>query len=218
MTEPLKLIIFDLDGTLVDAYRAVSKSLNYAFNTMGLPLIDDMTVQRNVGWGDSHLIEQFAPPNLVEQTLAIYREHHGQALKSGTKFLPGVPELLQDLKRKNFLMAIASNRPSIFTEIILDNLAIRSYFAQVVCADQVARPKPQPDMLNHILRQLSLMPQQALYVGDMIIDVETGQRANIRTVAVATGSSTREELAALKPFNVVVQIRDILPIIEDFGE
>src|SRR5262245_54914291 len=111
----IKLIIFDLDGTLVDAYKAVAASINHALSTFGFPKIDDETIKRSVGWGDKVLVSKFVPPEKLDQVLSVYRLHHRSALKSGTKFLPGAKQLLERLKEAGYQMAIASNRPSRFT-------------------------------------------------------------------------------------------------------
>jgi len=213
MPEKIQLVIFDLDGTLVDAYQAVAASFNHALKSFGYPSVDDSTIKRSVGWGDRQLLSKFIKPEDLDRVLSVYRAHHRTALKSGTKFLPGARTLLDQLKRDGCKLAIASNRPSRFTHIILKHLEVRSLFTAVVCADEVASPKPAPDCLVRILEQCRLVPAQALYVGDMTIDVETGQRAGIQTVGVVTGSSTEEELRKLGPRWIVHQISDVGQIV-----
>jgi len=212
-TRRIKLVIFDLDGTLVDAYKAVSSSLNYALGYFGFPLLEDQVIKRSVGWGEKALIEKFVPKSEVEKVLSVYRQHHRNALKTGTSFLPGARDLILDLKKDNYKLSIASNRPGRFTHIILKQLAITRQFESIFCGDMVNNPKPSADMLIRTLENLSLKPNEAVYVGDMSLDVETGHNANVRTVAVVTGSCTREELERMKPYAIIEKISDMTKVL-----
>jgi len=218
MPKKIKLIIFDLDGTLVDAYQAVAASLNHALKSFGYPAIDDLTIKRSVGWGDKNLISKFVPAEDVDRVLSVYRSHHRSALKSGTKFLPGAKQVLVQLKNEGFKLAIASNRPSRFTHIILKHLDVQSHFAAVVCADQVGAPKPAPDCLDRILKTCRIGPEEALYVGDMTIDIETGKNAGVSTVGVITGSSTEEEIRSLNPNWIIYHISELRQVLEEFAK
>lgn len=209
----IKVVIFDLDGTLVDAFAAVTSSLNYTFRRIGYPQMSRAIVQRKVGWGESALIRSFVDEQDVVNAIKIYRKHHRQALKKGVKFLAGSRKLLNDLHGQGFHLAIASNRPSRFTRIILKELGIARLFVHVVCADQVARKKPAPDILKEILRRLKLPPREALYVGDMTIDIQAGRRARIKTVAIPTGSCTPGELRAQKPLRLLKKLSEVHEIL-----
>ncbi|MCA9400280.1 MAG: HAD family hydrolase, partial [Candidatus Omnitrophica bacterium] len=190
----ISTIIFDLDGTLVDAFQALTDSLNYAFEKTGNPQMDIDTVRRSVGWGENKLLASFVQPKDMDRVMEHYREHHAGALQKGVVFLPGVKDVLAQLHGDGYRMCVATNRPSRFTRIILEHLQVDQLFQVIVCADQVARPKPEPDMLFEIMQRLSLCQKECLYVGDMTVDVETGRAAGIKTVAVTTGSSTREDI------------------------
>lgn len=215
MGNKIKAVIFDLDGTLVNAYRAVERSMNYALVSSGFPKVSAYTIKRSVGWGDRHLIEGFVGREHAPRVLKIYRAHHQGSLRAGVKFLPGAERLLKDLDRQGYLLAIASNRPTKFTRIILKVLDIEHHFDHVLCADKIERPKPHPDILRLILEKYKLRTQEALYVGDMTIDVQTGNSARVRTVAVLTGSSTREEISALKPFKIIKRISQVRKLLKE---
>lgn len=214
MEKAIRLVIFDLDGTLVDAYQAVASSLNFALGQAGFDPIDDETIKRSVGWGERKLISKFIPASETEKVISIYREHHRNALHSGTKFLPGAKVLIKGLKKQGYKLAIATNRPSRFTHIILKHLHAAGSFDYVVCADNVEHPKPEKDMLVNILKKFSLMPEEALYVGDMGIDVQAGQNAGVRTVAVVSGSNTRQELESFNADWIIERISEVEGIVK----
>jgi len=209
----VKLIIFDLDGTLIDAYQAVEESVNFCLRAVGRRPIGALTIKRTVGWGDRQLLIALQGEKGIDKILAMYRRHHRGALRRGSKLLPGSRKVLQVLKKKGYRLAVASNRPTKFSYIVLRHLGILRYFDYVLCADKARRPKPYPDMLRQILRHFSLASREAVYVGDMTIDIQSGRRARVKTVAVAGGSSRKKELAALKPMAVIRRIADLLKVV-----
>ena len=215
--QKIKLIIFDLDGTLVDAYRAVSRSLNFALKKLNLPKIDDQVIQRRVGWGEKILVSAFVPPSKRKAALSIYRRHHPRSLRIGTKFLPGAQKIIRALAKDGYLLAVASNRPTRFTNIILEHLSMKRYFACVLCADKVKNPKPAPDILLGIMKNLACRPHETIYVGDMTIDVQAGKLARVKTVSVLTGSSTRSEIRRTRPSRIIRSLAQLPQIVDGKG-
>ena len=201
----VKSVIFDLDGTLVNAYPAVAHSVNYTLKALGFAPRSYTQIKRSVGGGDRKLMVHFIGEKSADQALAIYRPHHAKALEAqgAVKLLPGARGILKFLKGKRYKLAVASNRPAKFTRIILKVLGVLKFFDAVICADNVGRPKPYPDILWAIAKRLGLKLQEVLYVGDMTIDVNCARRAGMRMVAVATGSSSRKELKDLKPWRII---------------
>jgi len=211
----IKAVIFDLDGTLVNAYPAVSRSVNYTLNSLGFAPRTHAEIKRSVGGGDRKLMVHFVGEKLAPQALAIYRPHHTKVLKikGGAKLLPGALGALKFLKGKGYKLAIASNRPTKFTRIILKELGILKFFNVVLCADKVGKPKPYPDILWAIANRLNLDRKEVLYVGDMTIDVNCAHRAGLPVVAVSTGSSSKKELKDLKPWRIIAKMNQLKEII-----
>ena len=199
----LKLIIFDLDGTLVDAYRAITRSFNFTMRALKLPAQDSGVIRRAVGGGDANLLKPFVPEKSLAHALAIYRAHHAKALERYVRFLPHVKRTLAYLKKQGYLLAIASNRPTRFSRIIVRHLGLRDYIGFMLCADKLAHGKPHPEILRAIMRRYALSPSRTMYVGDMAIDAQAGRRAGVRTVVVTTGSGTRQEIVKEKPFRII---------------
>ncbi len=205
----VKLVVFDIDGTLVDAYPAITDSVNHMLKRMGYPPQSLATVKRSVGWGVDGLVRKFVPEEQAAAALAIFRRHHDARLRRNIRVLPGVKALLPFLKRRGCVLAIASNRPAKFCRIILKTLGIGGYFKYVVCGDSVKRAKPYPDMLKCILKKSGIRAGQAVYVGDMTVDIECGRAAGVPTLAVPTGSCTRAELKAARPGALIRRISDL---------
>jgi phosphoglycolate phosphatase len=205
----IKLVIFDLDGTLINAYPAVYRSVNFTVTQFGFAPITHATIKRTVGWGDRHLLQSFIGDKNLDAALKVYRRHHAIALRQDTKLLPGALKILQYLKSNGFKIAVASNRPTKFSLIALRYLKIYPFFDEILCGDKVLHPKPSPDILKEILKKFGFSPTEALYVGDMGIDILTGRRARVKTLAVASGSNTVVELAALSPLAVVDNVLEV---------
>jgi HAD superfamily hydrolase (TIGR01549 family) len=199
----IKLIIFDLDGTLIDAYAAISSSFNYVMRRLGLKTQSATLIRSLVGWGDADLLKPYVLKKDLESTLNLYRHHHKTSLLRYTHLYPHVRSLLQRLKLKGYKLAVASNRPSKFSQILLKHLKIMGFFDYVLCADQVGSAKPHPKMLNKIVKRFRLKKSQALYVGDMVIDAQAGRRAKIDTVIVTSGSSSKRDIKRERPFRII---------------
>jgi phosphoglycolate phosphatase len=208
-----RLIIFDLDGTLVNAYAAIQESLNFTLREFGRPGVGMATVRRSVGWGDKNFIKAFFKKSDVEKALKIYRLHHKRSLIKYSRAIPGAKRVLRLLRSKGLKLAIASNRPQKFTDILLKSLAIRPYFDMVACGKSKEDLKPSPKLLRKVMRKLGVPRQETVYVGDMVIDVLAGRNAGVRTVAVRGGSSPAGQLKAAKPFRLISAISGLPEII-----
>jgi phosphoglycolate phosphatase len=205
----IRLVIFDLDGTLVDAYGAIADSVNYMLRQLGKRPVSLRKVTRSVGWGVSMLVGEFVEPRREAEALRIFRQHHDTRLRRNLRILPGAKALLKYLKNKGVILAIASNRPTRFCRLILKTLGIEPYFHFMICGDGVKRAKPHPDMVQAILKKAKVRPSEAVFVGDMSVDIQAGQRAGVMTVGIPTGSCTRVELLAEKPDLMVKGLRGL---------
>ncbi len=209
----IRLVVFDLDGTLVDAFKAVEESINVTLGHFGLPLVDIDTIKRTVGWGDRHLVQAFVGPERIDEAIEIYREYHAEALPRSVALLPGARETVEALRALGYRLAIASNRPKQFTRIILDELGMTALFDAVLCGDEVPRPKPYPDILQALMERFGVSPDDTVLVGDMTVDLQTAAAAGARAVALLSGSHRYEDFEPLKPWRIldgVGQLMDLL--------
>ena len=194
-----KLFIFDLDGTLIDAYPAIVESMNYTLKKLRYPEAEPEKIIRAVGTGNDGLLKEFLPEKEIPEARQIYREHHKKNLAGKISLLPGALALLQNLKTKGKILAVASNRPKETAVLLIKILGLEDYFDRVLTGEEVREPKPAPDILMALLEYFKVSKEEAVYVGDMDIDAQTGAAAGVKTIIVVTGSSTREESGAAKP-------------------
>jgi HAD superfamily hydrolase (TIGR01549 family) len=204
-----KLFIFDLDGTLADAYGAIERSINFTLERLGLPSVAYQEVKRKVGRGDRLFMKSFFHVKDMEKAQKIYRPYHAKALLRHTRLRPYAKKLLYTLKRKKKLLAIASNRPHYYTNIILKKLGIRKYFDIVLCADQISSLKPNPKILYTIIKKLGVSKEEAVYIGDMDIDMETANRAKVDAIFITGGSSALNSVKKYKNKKVIHLLAEI---------
>jgi phosphoglycolate phosphatase len=193
VSEPRGLV-FDLDGTLVDSYGAITESLNAARAAFDLPPLAEPTVRGLVGRGLESLLEPQVGVARVEAAVRVFRERYVQIGVARTTVLPGVAAGLRTLDAHGYRMAVATNKPAAFAGPILEALSLARHFSCIAGPDRVGATKPDPRMLHHCLRALDVTAERARYVGDMALDVETADRAGVRVILVCGGSSSREEL------------------------
>ncbi len=209
----IRALVFDLDGTLVDSFEAIHASLVAAMKALGLPPWDLGTTVRHVGRGVEFLVEAAVGPAFKTRALEIFRTDYAATCLARTRLLPTVSETLPRLARSGYALAVATNKPIDFTRRILDHLGIAPHFRCVLGPEQVARPKPAPDMLQAILACLNVQPGECLYVGDMPLDVETATQAGVSCFLVATGAFGWSELASrtdVPVFRSLAEVADAL--------
>ena len=210
-----KLIIFDLDGTLVDAYKAITKSFNYVMRILGYPLRSEKVIRKAVGWGDENLLKPFVKNKDLKRALFLYRRHHKMSLLKYTRLYPDTLKLLKKIKEKGIKVAVASNRPTKFSQILIKHLGLDKFIDYILCADKLRYIKPHPYILNKILKYFSIKcKKEVLYVGDMTIDIQAGRNANIDTVAISRGSSSKSQLKKEKPLKIIDNLLEILELIK----
>jgi phosphoglycolate phosphatase len=205
-----RVFIFDLDGTLVDAYQAIAKSLNFTRNKLGYPKVGFKKIKHSVGGGDRLFSKMFFDKEDTEDALRIYRRHHRRALLKFSKLKPNAKKVLSSLKTRKKILAIASNRPKHYTDIILKTLGIKKYFKAVCCADQIKSLKPNPKILNILIKRFEVKKADTVYIGDMGIDLETAKRAKIDAVFMKNGSSTLDEVKKYKNKKVISNLSRLL--------
>ncbi len=206
-------IIFDFDGTLIDSYEAIAECLNHVRTTFQLPPIDQEKVKSMVGHGLESLIAEAVGGERVEEGVRLFRERYAGVCEKQTTVLPQVKDTLDTLDQRGYQMAIASNKPSYFARDILRALEMDHLFAEVVGPNDVARPKPDPEMIEIIMMRIGLGPDEVVYVGDMLLDIEVARRVGVPVYAIPTGSATRETLLEGRPDRLLHKFSDLLTVL-----
>jgi phosphoglycolate phosphatase len=207
---PFAAVLFDFDGTLADSYPAIAASVNHVRARSGLPPLAIEEVKRHVGRGPEYLLTHTVPNGDLTAAIACYRAHHPGVMIEGTRLLPGAAEAIFALHRAGMRLGLCSNKPRLFTHDLLRHLNIAKYFRVVLGPEDVARPKPAPDMLQAAVARLGLIPSQVLYIGDMVVDIETARAAGLTVWVVPTGSEERAALVAAGPDRLLQDLRELL--------
>lgn len=192
----INTVIFDLDGTLLDTLEDLKKATNYALKFCNMPECTLDEVRRFVGNGVRNLMIRAVPDgesnSEFERAFAIFKEYYGQHCNDATKAYDGIPQLLQELKDRGYALAIVSNK----IDSAVQDLN-HKYFPQVDVAigdRENLRRKPEPDSVNLALDVLNKTKQEAIYVGDSDVDLQTAQNAGLPCISVLWGFRDKEFL------------------------
>ncbi len=192
-----KAIVFDLDGTLLDTLTDLAASTNYALRSCGMPehSIDD--VRRFVGNGVRMLMTRAVPDGesnpRFDEAFSVFRQHYMQHCLDTTCPYPGITEALARLKEKGIMLAIVSNKMQAATEELRQHFF--SQYIDVAIGESAAiRKKPAPDTVNEALRLLGISHDEAIYVGDSDVDIDTARAAMMPCASVLWGFRDRQFL------------------------
>lgn len=184
----LKLIMFDLDGTLVDSSVDLTNALNYAIEPCAREKLTVARTKELVGEGITKLIENLigvARQDLHALVLDRFMSYYSDHLVDFTVPYTGVAETLKDLS--SFKKAVISNKREALSIAVLRELGLLHYFDLVLGSDSVNEKKPSPKPLLKVMEMLSCRPTDAVMVGDSSVDIEAGRAAGISTCAVTYG-------------------------------
>jgi len=191
---PLKGVIYDLDGTLVDSRDDLADSVNAMLARLSLPEREPQVIHGFIGEGAERLIRRSLGPQheaRYAEAAPIWREEYGKRLLAKTRLYGGVDALLRVPPDAR---GVLTNKPGGFAREILRGLGIESAFQAVVGGDEAPR-KPAPDGLLRICATLGARPQDALLVGDSAVDLATAKAAGVPVCAVTWGLGERAALA-----------------------
>ena len=201
--KPIRLIIFDLDGTLVDTLEDIAHSVNFTLGRLGRPLLHRDTVRQYVGDGLEMLLTRAlnGHTDLLEEAKGIYTVHQTKNLVVNSHLYPGVTETLEHFR--SLPMAVVTNKTLEFSEPLLEQLGVRPYFGMIIGADSGLPLKPAPDAFLSVMKSLAVPKERTVVVGDGITDIRAGKAAGITTCAVTYGFRSEEELRKADPDHVI---------------
>lgn len=196
----IDLLIFDLDGTLVDTRQDLTNSVNFVRAQFGRPPLELTDVMSFVGEGLQKLMERTLPTQHAQQlaeAIKIFSDHYREHCLDFSTLYGGALAVLDHFRKKK--MAVISNKPDEFTLAILKGLGVDRYFNIILGGDSQPQLKPSPAPILYILEKLNVQPSRAVIIGDGATDIESGKRAGIHTCAVTYGYRDRKVLAQAEP-------------------
>ena len=213
------IIIFDLDGTLINTIDDLGQACNYALSACGFPTHKIEDYPRLVGNGINKLIERALPEEQrQEETVMQVREYfvpyYDEHNCDYTRPYEGIPQLLKTLKEQGHYLAVASNKYQAATEKIVAQLFPGIFDIVLGERENIAR-KPDPQIVYDILSTLNtqLSTTNCLYIGDSLVDAQTAKAANLPFVACTWGFCTHEQLQSASPDYMVNHPNEILTLI-----
>lgn len=216
---PKRLVIFDLDGTLIDSLEDLGAAVNHALSLRGLPLHTRGEYRRMVGHGVRNLVEKALeasvgtgpfPSEEVDAALADFKEYYSAHIDVHTRPYPGIPELLADLQAAGVRLAVASNKFQEGTERLIRSLFPDIQFVAILGNRPGYPLKPAPEIVQEVLRKADIGPSDAVMVGDSPTDMRTAANDGIEGLAVTWGYRTADELAGHRLVHSVPELRGLL--------
>ncbi len=193
-----KLIIFDLDGTLLYTLDDIKETLNVVLQNNGYPTLSSEQVLKNVGYGAKELVRRSLGNPTEEVLQKVFDEYVPLQEKSQneyTKLYDGLDSVLVSLKEKGYKLAIVSNKPDSVTQIVYDQL-LKQYNFDFVTGNRpgVFNPKPDKTCVEYCLNTLKMNSEDAIYVGDSEVDVKTFVNSNVDGIGVTWGYRPKQLL------------------------
>ena len=206
----IDLLIFDLDGTLIESKWDIATAVNLTLKDLGLPERAQEEIFGFVGDGIKRLLRLAVGEEnqaRYDEALQIFHDHYIAHCLDRTRFYPGIDRVLAHYASKH--KAVATNKSLEYTARILDGLGAH-HFACVVGGDNGYGLKPEPGMLLKILDELKVERDRAVLIGDSTNDINGGHNAGIRVCAVGYGMGNREKMAACNPDWFIEQPEDLI--------
>jgi phosphoglycolate phosphatase len=211
---PVRALIFDLDGTLIDSHRDLISSIHAMLQEMGREQLHEDTISSYIGHGAPQLVGRAlggsATEDECQRALKFFLAHYEEHKLDSTCAYPGVPEALERLAA--FPMAVLTNKPVRVSVRILEELGLAKYFRAVYGGDSFETKKPDPLGAQTILREFGVAPAEAILIGDSEVDVQTARNAGTLAVAVNYGFGTHDRAA--HPADVYLdRLTDLVPLL-----
>ena len=190
-----RLLIFDMDGTLVDSFPGILRALNLALGDLKMMPVDLEWVRRHVGHGASRLIASASGGRVEPGELHdLFRRHYGRVIVAESRPFPGVGDVLERLQASHVL-ALASNKPDAWIHEVLRGLGWDHFFGSVMGPEAAGAHKPDGAMIERILEETRIERDEAILIGDMPVDAMTGKAAGIPVLGVLSGAASASELS-----------------------
>jgi len=191
----VRCVMFDLDGTLVDSAPDIALSMNKVLQQLDLPTRELQQYRDWIGNGAGRLLKRALtgqvdgepPKNLFKQAHELFFDIYERHINVESMMYPGALEGLTALRDQAYILACVTNKPRRFTPPLLEAFGIDQMFDYLICGDDLSVKKPDPQVLQSILKQTKLSPMQAVMVGDSASDIKAAKSANMKSFCVSYG-------------------------------
>jgi phosphoglycolate phosphatase len=185
------LLIFDLDGTLIDSSKDLAVAMNATRAHMGLPEIEPGLIYSFVGNGAPVLVRRALGPNaddeFVERGLAFFLKFYRAHALEHTQLYPGMRDAVEQLHSHRHLLAVLTNKPGRISFDILESVGLARYFARVYGGDSLGAKKPDPLGIHLLRQETGAAANETLMIGDSSVDVQTASNAGVKACGVSWG-------------------------------
>ena len=218
---PFRLILFDLDGTLVDSQMSICLIMREAFVNAGLEPPDLPATRRIVGLSRERAVAELLPQesddSLVSKLVASYREAYWikrDRRELDEPLFDGAFDILKALNRPEVCLGIATGRHRRSLNAILEGHGLEEMFV-VIKTPEDGPSKPSPEILNQAMAEMGASREETVFIGDTIYDMQAGRNAGVRAIAAAWGYHEADELAAAGAARVLDDIREVPGVLRD---
>ncbi|WP_045767931.1 phosphoglycolate phosphatase [Xanthomonas albilineans] len=214
MTFPYAVVIFDLDGTLVDSGADIAEALNRTLSAFGLARVPEASVLGWIGEGVRTLVESAwrhahdATP--IDVVMPVFMRHYADCLLRSPRLYPGVAEALSQLRAAGTTLALCTNKPVALVSPLLCHLGVADAFAAVLGGDSLSERKPSPAPLLHLARQFAQPPSRCLMVGDSATDLQAAHAAGMPVALVRYGYPRTLDLTKADVVLLMDDVRELL--------
>ncbi len=191
----IKLMAFDLDGTLLDSVPDIAQAVAHTMAELKLPAREQEQVRGWIGNGAQVLIKRAlsgdingdVPENVFKKAYPIFLKYYAEFLNRDSVIYDGVENTLAALKSAGIKLACITNKPAQFTTPLLEDIGLLPYFDKVVCGDSYAQRKPHPMPLLEVAEFFKVLPERSIMVGDSVNDIKAAQAAGFYSICVDYG-------------------------------
>ncbi len=218
----VEMMLFDLDGTLIDSRADLARSINLMLEEVGRPTLAEDLIASFVGDGVRVLVyrsltatePERRPPDefLHADGIALMHKHYAEQMFVTTGLYPNVAETLEHFSGKS--KAVVTSKEARFTEIILERFGIAQYFDCIIGGDTLTERKPDPRPVSEAIKRLGGTPEQAVMIGDSENDVNAGRRAGALTCAATYGFRTADQLRKTSPDTMIERFDQLKDLFE----
>ncbi len=212
-----KYYIFDLDGTMVDTCPDIVGTVDYIIRTYGYEEKSREFIRSCIGGGARNVLLKClgrdAEEHIDKELLGVFRDYYTEHCAVDSLVYPGIREAFDCLKGKGKAISVATFKIRPATMNIFNTFNLTSYFDIIITADDVERPKPEPDCILKILEHYKCTPKEALLIGDTRTDFMTGTNAGVDVCAVTYGYNTPEDVRALNAAYTVDSMQEFIELL-----